>query len=152
MVVKAESPPADETVASTSVLLIILDRGPMMIKGLKRTSDITSIHTAIHLIKVPQAVSLIVVGGRWKKFDLRSGAPGVVFARLQAGYVDPTASVPTATDLKSSIQSAVLREAKTGARESRPKATAPIARAALRTGSWPTRKLKGKIFAMCAED
>lgn len=53
MVVKEESPPADETVASTSTLLIILDRGPMMFKGLKRTSDITSIHTAIHLIKVP---------------------------------------------------------------------------------------------------
>lgn len=152
MVVKEESLSADETIASTRTLLIILGRGPVTFKGLKRMSDITSIRTAIHLIKVPHAVTLIVVGSTEKKLDLRSAVPGAEFAHLQAGYVDPTASVPTATDLKSSIQSAIPREVKPRAHESRPRATAPFAQAALRIGSGLMRRSKGKIFAMCAED
>lgn len=138
------------TVASTDIPpLNVLGRDLVTLRGLKRTSDITSTHTAIHLIKVPHAASLIVVGSTGKNFDLRSAVPGAVFAHLQAGYVGQTASAPTATDLKSPIQSVVLREVKTSARENRPRPTAPIARAALRTGSAPMRR---KTFAMCAED
>lgn len=142
MVVEVERP----TVASRDTPPPnVLGREPMTFRGLKRTSDITSIHTNIRLIDVPHAVSLIVVGSTGKKFDPRSAVPGAVSARLQAGFAAPTASAPTATDLKSSIQSAVLRE-------SRPRTTAPIVRAAPRTGSGPRRKSKGKISATCAED
>ncbi|KAG6364100.1 hypothetical protein INS49_005698 [Diaporthe citri] len=110
IVVEVESP----TVASTDTSHPnVLSREPMTFRGLKRTSDIISIHTAIRLIKVPRAVSLIVVGSTGKKFDLLSAVPGAVSARLQAGCAAPTASAPTATGLKSSIQSVVLREVKT---------------------------------------
>lgn len=145
MVVRIESP----TVASTDMPpLNVLGRDFVTLRGLKRTSDITSIHTAIRLRTVPHGVSLIVVGSTGKKFDLRSAVTGAVFAHLQAGYVGQTASAPTATDLKSSIQSVILREVKTSARENRPRTTALIARAALRTGPEPMRR---KTFAMCAE-
>lgn len=146
MVVRIES----LTVASTDIPhLNVLGRDFVTLRGLKRTSDITSIHTAIRLRTVPHGVSLVVVGSTGKRFDLRSAVTGAVFAHLQAGYVGQTASAPTATDLKSSIQSVVLREVKTSARENRPRPTAPIARAALRTGSALMRR---KTFAMCAED
>lgn len=115
-------------------------------------SGITSTHTAIRLIQVPHAVGLIVIGSTGKKFDLMSAAPGAASARLQAGCAAPKASVPTATDLKSSIQRVVLREVKPRARESRLRPSAPIARAAPRTGSGPMRRSKGRISAMCAED
>lgn len=141
------------TAASTDIrLLNVLGRDFVTLRGLKRTSDITSIHTAIRLRRVPHGVSLIVVGGTGMKLDLKSAVPGAVFAHLQAGYVGQTASAPTATDSKSSIQSVVLREVKTRARENRPRPTAPIARAALRTVLGPTRRRKRRIFAMCAED
>lgn len=146
MVVRIES----LTVASTDIPpLNVLGRDLVTLRGLKRTSDITSTHTAIHLIKGPHAASLIVVGSTGKKFDLRSAVTGVVFVHLQAGYVGQTASAPTATDSKSSIQSVPPREVRTSARENRPRPTAPIARAALRTGSAPMRR---KISGMCAED
>lgn len=146
MVVRIESP----TIASTDMpLLNVLGQDFVTLRGPKRTSDITSIHTAIPLRKVPHGVSLIVVGSTGMKLDLRSAVPGAVFAHLQAGYVGQTASAPTATDSKSSIQSVVLREVKTSARENRPRPTALIARVALRTGSAPMRR---KTFAMCAED
>lgn len=137
MVVKVESP----TVTSTSTpRLNVLGRKHMNLRGLKRTSDITSIHTVIHLIKAPHAMSLIVVGSTGKMSDLRNAVRGAVFARLQAGYAAPTASDPIVTDLKSSTQSAVPREVKASARESMSRTTVPIAREALRTGSRPMRK------------
>lgn len=137
MVVKVESP----TVTSTSTpRLNVLGREPMNLSGLKRMSDITSIHTVNHLIEVPHAMGLIVVGSTGKMSDLRNVVRGAVFARLQAGYAAPTASDPTVTDLKSSIQSAVPREVKASARESMSRTTVLIAREALRTGSRPMRK------------
>lgn len=146
MVVRVESP----TFASTDIIpLNVLSRDFVTLRGLKRTSDITSIHTTIHLRKAPHGVSLIVVESTGMKFDLWSAVPGAVFAHLQAGYVGQTASAPTATDSKSSIQSVVLHEVKTSARENRPRPTALIARAALRAGSALMRR---KTFAMCAED
>lgn len=146
MVVRIESP----TVASTDIpLLNVLGRDLVALRGLKRTSDITSIHTAIRLRRVPHGVSLIVVGSTGKNFDLRSAVPGAVFAHLQAGYVGQTASAPIATDSKSSIRSVAPREVKPCARENRPRPTALIARVALRTGSAPMRR---KTFVMYAED
>lgn len=146
MVVRIESP----TVANTDIPpLNVLGRDFVTLRGLKRTSDITSTHTAIRLRKVPHGVSLIVVGSTGKNFDLKSAVPGAVFAHLQAGYVDPTVSAPTATDLRSFMQSVALREVKPCAREIRPRPTVPIARAALRTGSAP---MKRKTFAIYAED
>lgn len=115
-------------------------------------SGITSTHTAIHLIEVPPAVSLIVVESTGRKFVTMNTAPGAVSARLQAGCAAPRASAPTATDLKSSTQRVVLREVKPRARESRPKPFALIAQSAPRTGSGPMRRSKGRISAMCAED
>lgn len=149
MVVEVES----LTVASTGTPpLNVLGRESMTFRGLKRMIDITSIHTVIHLIKVPHAVSLIVIGSTGKKFDLRAAVPGAVSARLQAGCGAPTASAPTAKGLKNFIQSADLREVKPCARESRSRPPAPTARAAPRTGSGPMRKPKGKISVMCAGD
>lgn len=149
MVVRIESP----TVASTDIpLLNVLGQDFVTPRGLKRTSDITSIHTAIPLRKVPHGVSLIVVGGTGMKLDLKSAVPGAVFAHLQAGYVGQTASAPIATDSKSSIQSVAPREVKPSARENRSRVIAPIARAALRTALGPTRRRKRRTFAMCAED
>lgn len=82
MVVEVESP----AVACTDTPPPnVLGREPMTSRGLKRTSDITSIHTAIHLIKAPHAVSLIVVGSTGKKLDLRSAVPRAMSARPQAG-------------------------------------------------------------------
>lgn len=82
MAVEVESP----AVASTDTPPPnVLGREPMTFRGLKRTSDTTSIHTATHLIKAPHTVSLIVVGSTGKRFDLRSAVPGAVSVRLQAG-------------------------------------------------------------------
>lgn len=82
MVIEVESP----AVASTDTLPTnVLGRASTTLRGLKRTSDIISIHTAIRLIKVPHAVSRIVVGSIGKKFDLGSAVPGAVSAHLQAG-------------------------------------------------------------------
>lgn len=146
MVVGTESP----TVASTDIRpQNVLGRDFVTLRGLKRTSDITSIHTAILLTKVPHAASLIVVGSTGKKIDLKSAVPGAVFAHLQAGYGDQTASAPTATDSMSSMQRVALREVKPGTREDRPSPTGSIDRATLRTGSV---LMRGKTFAMCAED
>lgn len=82
MVIEVESP----AVASTDTLPTnVLGRASMTLRELKRTSDIISIHTAIRLIKVPHAVSRIVVGSIGKKFDLGSAVPKGVSAHLQAG-------------------------------------------------------------------
>lgn len=127
MIVKKESPSTSQTIARTSTLNVI-GREPMMFTGLKRTSDITSIHTATRLIRFLRVVDL---GRTGKKFGLRRAVCGAVTALLQAGCAASTAAIPTTTDWMSSMQRMLTREAELPTRESKSKATVPTAPVAL---------------------
>jgi len=159
MIAKEESPSARETAASTSTTLNDLSREPMTCGGPKHTSDITGIHTAIHLTKDPRVMTLIVIGSAEPKLSLRRTVRTVreaASALLQTGCAAdrtiPTASAPTATDSTNFRRSELTREAELRTRESKSQATVLIARAAFRTGTGRMRKPKRKIFVMCAED
>lgn len=149
MVATEESAAASQTVARPSTPLSIIGRELTTFKGLKRTSDITSTHTATLLIKVRRVVDLIVIGRTEKKFGLGRAVSEAVSALLQGGCAAPTASVPTATDLMSSMQSTLIREAELPVRESNSKVTVPIAGVGLRIGLGLVKRLKMRIFAMC---
>lgn len=155
MVATEESPLANEAVASTSTLNA-LDRELMALKGLTRTSDITSIHIPIHLMKDPPVMNPLVTGSTEKKSSPRRGVRGAVFALLQIGCAAdrtiPRASAPTATDSTTSTQSDLIREAEPRTRESKIQATVLIAREVLRTGTGQMRRFRRRIFVMCAED
>lgn len=155
IVATEESLLANEAVVSTSTLNA-LDREPMALKGLKHTRNITGTHTPIHLIKNPRIVSPIVIGSTEKNLSLRSDVREAVSALLQIGCAadrtTPTASAPTATDSTNSRQSDLIREAEPRMRESKPQATVLIALEVLHIGTGQMRRLRRRIFVMCAED
>lgn len=155
MVATEESPLATEAVASTNTLNV-LKREPVTCGGLKRTSDTTSIHTPIHLIKDPRVMNPLVIASTEKKLSPRRGVRGAASALLQIGCAadrtTPTASAPAATDSTTSKQSDLTREAEPRARRSKSQATVLIAREVLHTGTGQMRRFRGRIFVMCAED
>lgn len=155
MVATEESPLATKAVASTTTHLNALEREPMTCTGLKHTSDITSIHIPIHLIKDPRAMNPLVIGSTETKLSPRRGVREAVSALLQngcaAGRSIPRASAPTATDSTISTQSDLIREAEPRTRESKTQATVLIAREVLHTDTGQMKRFRRRIFVTCAE-
>lgn len=155
MVATEESLLATKAVASTTTLND-LRREPMTCTGLKRTSDITSIHTTIHLIKDPRVMNPLVIGSTERKLSPRRGVRGAASALPQIGYAAgrtiPTALAPTARESTNSKQSDLTREAEPHARESKSQATVLIAREVPNTDTGQMSRLRKRIFGMCAGD